>query len=222
MSWLGELGGPFRWTSLSCAGLIARRPGHGKRGAPAEISTMHGGIHNNAQLARWPAGRLQVALTTLRKLIGRHSLDEVLKEREELAATMCRAIDTASKPWREKVTRMEMGNLAMPESMQRAMAQEAEALREKRARIIERRKRCARWPSRSWPIRAVWNCPHADGDPGGGRAEHRHDHHDAERVRVDGARDRGAGRTPSGVQAPNSSSRMRLRTRKSSGALGKH
>ena len=100
MSWLGELGGPFRWTSLSCAGLIARRPGHGKRGAPAEISTMHGGIHNNAQLARWPAGRLQVALTTLRKLIGRHSLDEVLKEREELAATMCRAIDTATKPWR--------------------------------------------------------------------------------------------------------------------------
>ncbi len=80
---------------------------------------------------------IQVALTTLRNLIGRHSLDEVLKEQEELAAAMRIAIDTATEPWGVKVTRVEMRNVEIPESMQRAMAQEAEALREKRARIIK-------------------------------------------------------------------------------------
>lgn len=80
---------------------------------------------------------IQVALTTLRNLIGRHSLDEVLKEQETLAATMRSAIDTATEPWGVKVTRVEMRNVEIPESMQRAMAQEAEALREKRARIIK-------------------------------------------------------------------------------------
>lgn len=80
---------------------------------------------------------IQVALTTLRNLIGRHSLDEVLKEQEALAATMRSAIDTATEPWGVKVTRVEMRNVEIPESMQRAMAQEAEALREKRARIIK-------------------------------------------------------------------------------------
>lgn len=80
---------------------------------------------------------IQVALTTLRNLIGRHSLDEVLKEQEDLAAAMRTAIDTATEPWGVKVTRVEMRNVEIPESMQRAMAQEAEALREKRARIIK-------------------------------------------------------------------------------------
>ena len=80
---------------------------------------------------------IQVALTTLRNVIGRHSLDEVLKEQEALAATMRTAIDTATEPWGVKVTRVEMRNVEIPESMQRAMAQEAEALREKRARIIK-------------------------------------------------------------------------------------
>ncbi len=80
---------------------------------------------------------IQVALTTLRNLMGRHSLDEVLKEQEELAAAMRVAIDKATEPWGVKVTRVEMRNVEIPESMQRAMAQEAEALREKRARIIK-------------------------------------------------------------------------------------
>ncbi|MES2150841.1 MAG: SPFH domain-containing protein [Pseudomonadota bacterium] len=80
---------------------------------------------------------IQVALTTLRNIIGRHSLDDVLKEQEQLAAVMREAIDTATEPWGVKVTRVEMRNVEIPESMQRAMAQEAEALREKRARIIK-------------------------------------------------------------------------------------
>jgi regulator of protease activity HflC (stomatin/prohibitin superfamily) len=80
---------------------------------------------------------VQVALTTLRNIIGRHTLDEVLKEQEQLGADMRRAIDAATGPWGVKVMRVEMRNVEIPESMQRAMAQEAEALREKRARIIK-------------------------------------------------------------------------------------
>lgn len=80
---------------------------------------------------------VQVALTSMRNVIGRHTLDDVLKEQERLGADMRKVIDAATEPWGVKVTRVEMRNVEIPESMQRAMAQEAEALREKRARIIK-------------------------------------------------------------------------------------
>lgn len=80
---------------------------------------------------------IQVALTSLRNIIGRHTLDDVLKEQEKLGADMRQTIDAATEPWGVKVTRVEMRNVEIPESMQRAMAQEAEALREKRARLIK-------------------------------------------------------------------------------------
>ena len=80
---------------------------------------------------------IQVALTSLRNVIGRHTLDDVLKEQERLGTDMRLVIDAATEPWGVKVTRVEMRNVEIPESMQRAMAQEAEALREKRARIIK-------------------------------------------------------------------------------------
>ena len=80
---------------------------------------------------------IQVALTSLRNIIGRHTLDDVLKEQERLGTDMRLVIDAATEPWGVKVTRVEMRNVEIPESMQRAMAQEAEALREKRARIIK-------------------------------------------------------------------------------------
>lgn len=83
------------------------------------------------------AAVVQVALTTLRNIIGRHTLDDVLKEQDKLGADMRQSIDAATEPWGVKVTRVEMRNVEIPESMQRAMAQEAEALREKRARIIK-------------------------------------------------------------------------------------
>lgn len=83
------------------------------------------------------ASVIQVALTSLRNIIGRHTLDDVLKEQEKLGIVMRQAIDSATEPWGVKVTRVEMRNVEIPESMQRAMAQEAEALREKRARIIK-------------------------------------------------------------------------------------
>jgi len=80
---------------------------------------------------------IQVALTTLRNGIGQHSLDEVLKEQEAVAKVIEGKIDAVTEPWGVKVERVEMKNVEIPQSMQRVMAQEAEALREKRARLIK-------------------------------------------------------------------------------------
>jgi regulator of protease activity HflC (stomatin/prohibitin superfamily) len=80
---------------------------------------------------------VQVALTTLRSIIGQHTLDDVLKEQDTIAHEIETNTDTATEPWGVKVERVQMKNVEIPESMQRAMAQEAEALREKRARAIK-------------------------------------------------------------------------------------
>jgi regulator of protease activity HflC (stomatin/prohibitin superfamily) len=80
---------------------------------------------------------IQVAQTTLRTGIGQHTLDDVLKEQEAVAGIIQQKIDAVTEPWGAKVERVEMKNVEIPQSMQRAMAQEAEALREKRARLIK-------------------------------------------------------------------------------------
>jgi regulator of protease activity HflC (stomatin/prohibitin superfamily) len=80
---------------------------------------------------------IQVALTTLRNVIGQHTLDDVLKEREKLAGLIKDRVDQVTEAWGVEVQNVEMKNVEIPSSMQRAMAQEAEALREKRARIIK-------------------------------------------------------------------------------------
>ena len=80
---------------------------------------------------------IQVALTTLRNLIGQHSLDDVLKEREKMAGMLKMRVDQVTEAWGVEIQAVEMKNVEIPPSMQRAMAQEAEALREKRARIIK-------------------------------------------------------------------------------------
>ena len=69
----------------------------------------------------------QVALTALRNVIGEHSLDDILKEREQVTAIMRAAIDRITAPWGIKVEMVEMKNVEIPQTMQRAMAQEAEA-----------------------------------------------------------------------------------------------
>ena len=79
----------------------------------------------------------QVALTSLRNIIGQHVLDEVLKERDTINHTLQKIVDDATEPWGIKVEMVEMKDVEIPASMQRAMAQEAEAVREKRARIIK-------------------------------------------------------------------------------------
>ena len=80
---------------------------------------------------------IQVALTTLRTGIGRYTLDDVLKEQETVSTSIGQKIDAVTEPWGVKVERVEIKNVEIPESMQRAIAQEAEALREKRARLIK-------------------------------------------------------------------------------------
>ena len=80
---------------------------------------------------------IQSALTTLRNVIGQHSLDDVLKEREKLAGFIKDRVDSMTEAWGVEIQNVEMKNVEIPASMQRAMAQEAEALREKRARIIK-------------------------------------------------------------------------------------
>lgn len=79
----------------------------------------------------------QFAVTTLRNIIGQHLLDEVLKEREKINKTLQQIVDAATEPWGIKIEMVEMKDVEIPESMQRAMAREAEAIREKRARIIK-------------------------------------------------------------------------------------
>lgn len=79
----------------------------------------------------------QMALTSLRNIIGQHVLDEVLKERDNINVILQKLVDDATEPWGIKVEAVEMKDVEIPVSMQRAMAQEAEAMREKRARIIK-------------------------------------------------------------------------------------
>lgn len=79
----------------------------------------------------------QVAITALRAVIGQHSLDDVLKSQEAISETLQGTIDKVTEPWGVKVERVQMKNVEIPETMQRAMAQEAEALREQRARQIK-------------------------------------------------------------------------------------
>lgn len=79
----------------------------------------------------------QVALTSLRNIIGQHMLDEVLRDRTAINAKLREIVDEATEPWGLKVGMAEMKDVEIPPSMQRAMAREAEAVRERRARAIK-------------------------------------------------------------------------------------
>ncbi len=79
----------------------------------------------------------QVALTCLRNIIGQHELDEVLRDRSAINQALRQLVDDATDPWGIKVEMVEMKDVEIPTSMQRAMAREAEAVREKRARQIK-------------------------------------------------------------------------------------
>jgi len=79
----------------------------------------------------------QVALTSLRNIIGQHDLDEVLKARDQINSALRAMVDAATHPWGLTVEMVEMKDVEIPVAMQRAMAREAEAVREKRARIIK-------------------------------------------------------------------------------------
>jgi regulator of protease activity HflC (stomatin/prohibitin superfamily) len=78
----------------------------------------------------------QIAQTTLRAVVGRHSLDETLSETDKINQNIRKILDVQTEEWGVKVTIVELKDIQLPDSMQRAMARQAEAEREKRAKII--------------------------------------------------------------------------------------
>lgn len=76
------------------------------------------------------------AQTTLRNILGQHELDEILAEREKIGASLQRIIDEATDAWGVKVSAVEIKDIELPDIMRRAMARQAEAERERRAKII--------------------------------------------------------------------------------------
>jgi regulator of protease activity HflC (stomatin/prohibitin superfamily) len=78
----------------------------------------------------------QIAQTTLRSVLGQHQLDELLSEREKINAILQGIIDEATAPWGVKVSIVEVKDVEIPQGMQRAMARQAEAERERRAKVI--------------------------------------------------------------------------------------
>jgi regulator of protease activity HflC (stomatin/prohibitin superfamily) len=78
----------------------------------------------------------QIAQTTLRSVVGRHTLDETLSETDEINHNIREILDVQTEEWGVKVTVVELKDIQLPEGMQRAMARQAEAEREKRAKII--------------------------------------------------------------------------------------
>ncbi|HRF39240.1 MAG: slipin family protein [Saprospiraceae bacterium] len=79
----------------------------------------------------------QFSVSALRNIIGQHTLDEVLRDREQINNTLKKIVDESTEPWGVKIEMVEMKDVEIPEGMQRAMAREAEAIREKRARIVK-------------------------------------------------------------------------------------
>ena len=78
----------------------------------------------------------QIAQTTLRKVVGQHTLDEALSETDVINASIQKILDVATLEWGVEVNLVELKDIQLPESMKRAMARQAEAEREKRAKII--------------------------------------------------------------------------------------
>jgi regulator of protease activity HflC (stomatin/prohibitin superfamily) len=78
----------------------------------------------------------QIAQTTLRSVLGQHQLDELLSERDKINQILQAIIDEATSPWGIKISIVEVKDVEIPSDMQRAMARQAEAERERRAKVI--------------------------------------------------------------------------------------
>src|SRR5215213_10048221 len=88
------------------------------------------------QVENFMVATSQIAQTTLRSVLGQHQLDELLSEREKINAILQEIIDEATAPWGIKVSIVEVKDVEIPSGMQRAMARQAEAERERRAKVI--------------------------------------------------------------------------------------
>src|SRR5437762_4127165 len=88
------------------------------------------------QIENYMVATSQIAQTTLRSVLGQHVLDELLSEREKINSILQGIIDEATAPWGIKVSIVEVKDVEIPSGMQRAMARQAEAERERRAKVI--------------------------------------------------------------------------------------
>ena len=88
------------------------------------------------QVENFMVATSQIAQTTLRSVLGQHVLDELLSERDKINSILQGIIDEATSPWGIKVSIVEVKDVEIPADMQRAMARQAEAERERRAKVI--------------------------------------------------------------------------------------
>ena len=88
------------------------------------------------QVENYMVATSQIAQTTLRSVLGQHVLDELLSERDKINEILQAIIDEATSPWGIKVSIVEVKDVEIPADMQRAMARQAEAERERRAKVI--------------------------------------------------------------------------------------
>jgi regulator of protease activity HflC (stomatin/prohibitin superfamily) len=88
------------------------------------------------EIQNYLLGTSQISQTTLRSILGKAELDELLSRREELNDQLQLVIDELTEPWGVKVTHVEIKDVDLPETMQRAMARQAEAERNRRAKVI--------------------------------------------------------------------------------------
>jgi regulator of protease activity HflC (stomatin/prohibitin superfamily) len=88
------------------------------------------------QIQNYMVATSQIAQTTLRSVLGQHSLDQLLSEREKINAILQGIIDEQTAPWGIKVSIVEVKDVEIPQGMQQAMARQAEAERERRAKVI--------------------------------------------------------------------------------------
>ena len=79
----------------------------------------------------------QASMTTLRNVVGQNILDDILRDRDKINHQIQEIVDEITDPWGVVIERVETKDVEIPQSMQRAMAQEAEAVREKRSRLIK-------------------------------------------------------------------------------------
>jgi regulator of protease activity HflC (stomatin/prohibitin superfamily) len=93
-------------------------------------------VKATVEIQNYGLGTSQIAQTTLRSILGQADLDQLLGERERLNDEIQRIIDDLTEPWGVKVTNVEIKNVDLPQEMQRAMAKQAEAERERRSKVI--------------------------------------------------------------------------------------
>jgi len=93
----------------------------------------------------------QIAQTTLRKVVGQHTLDQTLSETDKINLDIRKILDVSTVPWGVEVTLVELKDIQLPDSMKRAMARQAEAERESARRSST--PRASRWPPPRWGMR---------------------------------------------------------------------